>query len=105
MNRRGGGRVVTNDINKFAIEISSNSASTAMHNDRVLVLLERKLSSPRSDGMSAKVKPRLRGKVVKILERARTQIVGTLEKTRQLWFVIPNDPRISQVIYLPGFRL
>ena len=47
---------------------------------------------------------RLRGKVVKILERARTQIVGTLEKTRQLWFVIPNDPRISHVIYLPGYR-
>ena len=104
MNRRGGGRVITNDINKSAIEISSNSALTAMHNDRVLVLVERKISTQRSDEMSAKVKSRLRGKVVKILERARTQIVGTLDKTRQLWFVVPNDPRTSHVIYLPGFR-
>ena len=105
MNRRGGGRVITNDINKPAIEISSNSASTAMHNDRVQVLVEKKISTHRSNKKGIKLNSRLRGKVVKILDRARTQIVGTLDKSRQLWFVIPNDPRISHVIYLPGFHI
>jgi len=105
MNRRGGGRVITADVNKSAIEIAPNSASTAMHNDRVLVLVERKISAYRTTaGKADRFKSRLRGKVVKILERARTQIVGTLDKSRQLWFVIPNDPRISHDIYLPSFR-
>ena len=104
MNRRGGGRVITNDKIKSSIEISPNSASTAMHNDRVLVLVDRKISSYRSEVKGSRFKSRLRGKVVKILERARTQVVGTLDKSRQLWFVIPNDPRLSHDIYLPDFR-
>ena len=42
-----------------------------------------------------------RGRVVEVLERARTQVVGTLEKSRQLWYVVPSDPRITHDIYLP----
>ncbi len=104
MNRRGGGRVIVNDAKQRVIEIAPNSASTAMHNDRVLVLMEQKISSYRSSVKSDRFDTRLRGKVVKVLERARTQIVGILDKSRQLWFVIPNDPRISHDIYLPNFR-
>ena len=93
MNRRGGGRVVTTDASQHAIDISPSSAGTAMHNDRVLVLVDTARGSRRSTGPS--------GKVVEVLERARTRVVGTLEKSRQLWYVVPSDPRITHDIYLP----
>ena len=101
MNRRGGGRVLTGDASQSTIDIPPNSAGTAMHNDRVLVLVNRDLPSPRRGGRVERLAKRPRGKVVKVLERARTQVVGTLEKSRQLWFIVPNDPRISHDIYLP----
>ena len=101
MNRRGGGRVVTGDASQPTLDIPPNSAGTAMHNDRVLVLVNRELPQPRRGERRERLAKRPRGKVVKVLERARTQVVGTLEKSRQLWFVVPNDPRITHDIYLP----
>jgi|TARA_B100000678_G_scaffold263906_1_gene247038 ribonuclease R len=99
MNRRGGGRVVTTDASQPAIDISPNAAGTAMHNDRVLVLVDSTVSSVRPRGQRQSAGPR--GKVVEVLERARMQVVGTLEKSRQLWYVVPSDPRITHDIYLP----
>ena len=99
MNRRGGGRVVTTDASQPAIDISPNAAGTAMHNDRVLVLVDSAAPSARRRGQRPSAGPG--GKVVEVLERARTQVVGTLEKSRQLWYVVPSDPRITHDIYLP----
>ena len=101
MNRRGGGRVVTTDASQPAIDISPNAAGTAMHNDRVLVLVDSAAPSARRRGQRPSAGPG--GKVVEVLERARTQVVGTLEKSRQLWYVVPSDPRITHDIYLPKF--
>jgi ribonuclease R len=39
-----------------------------------------------------------------VLERARSQLVGTLERGRQFLYVIPDDPRIPQDIYVPPPR-
>ena len=99
MNRRGGGRVVTTDASQPAIDISPNAAGTAMHNDRVLVLVDSTVSPARRRGQRQAAGSG--GKVVEVLERARTQVVGTLEKSRQLWYVVPSDPRITHDIYLP----
>ena len=99
MNRRGGGRVVTTDASQPAIDISPNAAGTAMHNDRVLVLVDSTVSPARRRGQRQPAGSG--GKVVEVLERARTQVVGTLEKSRQLWYVVPSDPRITHDIYLP----
>ena len=99
MNRRGGGRVVTTDASQPAIDISPNAAGTAMHNDRVLVLVDSAAPPGRRRGQRPPAGPG--GKVVEVLERARTQVVGTLEKSRQLWYVVPSDPRITHDIYLP----
>ncbi|HIM23500.1 MAG TPA: ribonuclease R [Verrucomicrobia bacterium] len=99
MNRRGGGRVVTTDASQPAIDISPNAAGTAMHNDRVLVLVDSTVSPARRRGQRQPAGSG--GKVVEVLERARTQVVGTLEKSRELWYVVPSDPRITHDIYLP----
>ena len=93
--------MLSSDATQPTIDIPPNSAGTAMHNDRVLVLVNRDLPSPRRGGRVERLSKRPRGKVVKVLERARTQVVGTLEKSRQLWYIVPNDPRISHDIYLP----
>ena len=44
------------------------------------------------------------GRVVRVLERARTQLVGTLQRGKQFLYVIPDDPRITQDIYVPPPR-
>ena len=44
------------------------------------------------------------GRVVRVLESARTQLVGTLQRGRQFLYVIPDDPRITQDIYVPPPR-
>ena len=49
MNRMGGGRVVTTDATQPSIDISPNAARTAMHNDRVLVLVEDRPASPANE--------------------------------------------------------
>ena len=101
MNRRGGGRVVTTDATQPSIEIAPNAARTAMHNDRVLVLVDRPASPAKERGRGRRAPSGPSGRVVEVLERARTQVVGTLEKSRQLWYVVPSDPRITHDIYLP----
>ncbi len=101
MNRRGGGRVVTTDATQPSIDIAPNAARTAMHNDRVLVLVDRPASTERLQDRGRRAPSGLSGRVVEVLERARAQVVGTLEKSRQLWYVVPSDPRITHDIYLP----
>ena len=101
MNRRGGGRVVTTDATQPSIDIAPNAARTAMHNDRVLVLVDRPASTERRQDRGRRAPTGPSGQVVEVLERARTQVVGTLEKSRQLWYVVPSDPRITHDIYLP----
>ena len=102
MNRMGGGRVVTTDATQPSIDISPNAARTAMHNDRVLVLVEDRPAPPANErGRGRRAPSGPSGRVVEVLERARTQVVGTLEKSRQLWYVVPSDPRITHDIYLP----
>ena len=76
MNRRGGGRVLSSDVTQPTIDIPPNSAGTAMHNDRVLVLVIRELPKPRRIDLRERLAKRPRGKVVKVLERARTQAVS-----------------------------
>jgi ribonuclease R len=70
--------------------------ATAMHGDRVLV--RRDVFPRQVRGRSAS---EATGRVVRVLEHGRTQIVGTLQRGRQFLYVIPDDPRIPQDIYVP----
>src|SRR5690554_7166923 len=45
------------------------------------------------------------GEVVRILERANRTIVGTFELEKHFGFVIPDDKRISQDIFIPKERI
>ncbi len=62
----------------------------AMHNDRVIA----KIVKGNINGTKAE------GEIVRILERANNQVVGTFEKNRRFGFVIPDDPRILDDIFV-----
>lgn len=99
MTRQGRGFLTPDDAGLKEIEIPAHATSTAMHEDRVLVRrdLKPKGLRPRADDGGT-------GKVVRILERKRTQIVGTLRHTRDFLYVIPDDPRFPQDVYVPKPR-
>lgn len=99
MNRQGGGRLQPADPRLGAISIPPEATGTAIHGDRVLV---RREIMPWRRGAAAQPQPI--GRVVRILERARSRIVGTLQRSRQFYYVIPDDPRMPQDIYVPPPR-
>ena len=70
-----------------------------MHGDHVLVRRDVLPRIPRRQEREEAT-----GRVVRVLERARTQLVGTLQRGRQFLYVIPDDPRITQDIYVPPPR-
>src|SRR5699024_282949 len=41
------------------------------------------------------------GKVIRILERAQKQVVGTFEDNRSFGFVIPDDTKIANDVFIP----
>jgi ribonuclease R len=99
MNRAGVGFLQPDDPKLPTIRISHDATATAMHGDRVLVRRDVLPRIPRRQGGEEPT-----GRVVRVLERARTQLVGTLQRGRQFLYVIPDDPRITQDIYVPPPR-
>ena len=95
MNRQGVGFLQADDPKVPTIRVPQDATSTAMHGDHVLVRRDVRPRIPRRAGVEEPT-----GRVVRVLERAREQLVGTLQKGRQLLYVIPDDPRITQDIYV-----
>ena len=95
MNRAGVGFLQADDPKVPTIRIWPDATSTAMHGDHVLV---RRDVRPRIPQRRESEEPT--GRVVRVLERARTELVGTLQRGRQFLYVIPDDPRVTQDIYV-----
>lgn len=99
MNRAGKGFLQPDDPTLKEIVIPENATSTALHEDRVLVRQDIRAKGLRTGSTEPGT-----GVVVRILERRRTQIVGTLQQGRQFLYVIPDDPRMPQDIFVPAPR-
>jgi ribonuclease R len=100
INRQGKGFLQPDDASLKEIMIPENETSTALHGDRVLVRRNLRSRGLRPDRGAAQET----GSVIRILERKRSQIVGTLQRGRQFLYVIPDDPRMPQDIYVPEPR-
>ncbi len=74
------------------VYVKAESMLGAMHNDRVLVKVTRRML----DGKSQE------GKVIRVLERANEQIVGVYSGTNRYGFVVPEEKRICQDVFIPG---
>ncbi len=90
-NERGFGFVVPDAEDAGDIFISADSLNGAMHDDRVVARINKKVSGDK----------RSEGEVIRILKRANSMIVGTFEHSRYFGFVVPDNKRISGDIFIP----
>jgi ribonuclease R len=74
--------------------IAAENTGTAMHGDLVVARINRPAELSRAR------RPRAEGRVIRILSRKHDEIVGTLQHTRNFFYVVPDDPRLVQNIYV-----
>lgn len=72
------------------VYIGADGLNGAMHNDRVVARVHRR----QVDGQQPE------GEIIRILERANRFVVGTLERSRHFGFVVPDETRIAQDIFI-----
>ncbi|GGE36671.1 ribonuclease R [Pullulanibacillus camelliae] len=72
------------------VYVAQGDLNGAMNNDIVLVRLSEKSSGDRPEGV-----------VVRIIERGTQTVVGTYQDSRHFGFVIPDDSRIANDIFIP----
>ncbi|MBX6350742.1 MAG: ribonuclease R [Clostridia bacterium] len=87
---KGFGFVLPDRPDEEDVYVSADASGGAMHGDRVVARVER--SGP--DGR------RREGEVIRVLKRAVTKVVGTLERHRGHGFVVPDDRRLTQDVYV-----
>jgi len=85
----GYGFVIPEAEGEEDIFVSPKNLKEAMHGDRVVARVE----SIRRKGRE--------GKVIRILERAFRKVVGKFMKAKHYSYLIPEDERILQEIYIP----
>ncbi len=90
-NPKGFAFLIPDDQKQQDVFIMNEDLNGAMHNDRVIVRLYRHLEDGR----------KREGQVIRILKRANEQVVGTYEESKNFGFVIPDDKRLGQDIFIP----
>ncbi len=91
MHAKGFAFLIPEDEDAKDVYIHANDLGSAMNNDKVLVRLEK-------TGVEGN---RPEGKVIRILERSVIQVVGTFEDNRAFGFVIADDKRVPNDIFIP----
>ncbi|WP_027308953.1 ribonuclease R [Caloramator sp. ALD01] len=87
---KGYGFVIPDKEGEPDIFIPAEGINGAMHNDRVIARITR----------AAIKDKRVEGEIIRILERANKRIVGRFEKSQNFGFVVPDDKRIYQDIFI-----
>ncbi|WP_099159942.1 ribonuclease R [Virgibacillus ndiopensis] len=91
MHAKGFAFLIPDDEEQRDVYIHHSDLASAMNNDKVLVRLEKK-----SEGDN-----RPEGTVIRILERSVHTVVGTFEDNRSFGFVVADDKRIPNDIFIP----
>jgi len=86
----GNAFLIPDDPEKEDVYISSANMNGAMHNDKVFV---RPVPSNRGKSQA--------GEVAEIIERVNKEVVGNLEKYKNYGFLIPDNKRICNDIFIP----
>lgn len=77
------------------IFVPAEDTATAMHQDLVVVRIQK------DDRRRGRPDQGPKGRVIRILKRRRSTLVGTLQQTGRFFYVVPDDPRYVQNIYVP----
>ena len=89
--QKGFGFLIPDNPQIKDLYISAENINGAMHNDKVIArITSGSINTPKSEG-----------EIIRILKRANETIVGTFEKTGKYGFVIPDDRKISEDIFIP----
>ncbi|AZR72287.1 ribonuclease R [Anoxybacter fermentans] len=87
---RGYGFVIPDDPDMEDLFIGPEDLNGAMHNDRVIARINKQTRGKRKEG-----------EIIRILNRANRRIVGNFEKSRHFGFVVPDDKRITNDVFVP----
>lgn len=90
-NARGFGFVTADEGYEKDIFIPAEFTAGAMHKDKVMVKVTK----------TAGYGKRAEGQVIKIIEQGTENIVGTFEALKGFGFVVPDDKKIAQDIFIP----
>ncbi|SCH82491.1 Ribonuclease R [uncultured Clostridium sp.] len=89
--RKGFGFVESDEEFTQDLFIPAEYVNTAMHNDRVIA----EIINPATEDRRAE------GKIIKVVKREVTQVVGLFKPSRNFGFVIPDNKKFNQDIYIP----
>ncbi len=92
-NAKGFGFFIPDNREQEDVFLSAENLHGALHNDRIMIRINK------NDGRSRD------GEVVRVLERANKTIVGTFEKEQNFGFVVSDDKRINQDVFIPKDEL
>ncbi|AKA70946.1 ribonuclease R [Clostridium scatologenes] len=87
---KGFGFVITDD-DKPDIFILSSYMNGAMNGDKVVVKITREENRGK----------KCEGEIIRILERANKTVIGVYEDSRNFGFVVPEEKRIHQDVFIP----
>lgn len=89
-NKKGFGFLIPDNKDIRDLFIPAENLNGAMNNDRVIARLTTgEIGTRKSEG-----------EVIKILKRSNERVVGTFENGKGFGFVVPDDPRIYQDIFI-----
>ena len=88
--QKGFGFLIPDKEGEKDVFIPSSCMGGAMNNDKILVQIT-------WDDLNGKKRE---GEVIQVLERANTKIIGTYEDSRNFGFVVAEDTRINQDIFI-----
>lgn len=88
--KKGFGFLIAEVEGESDVFVPSSSMNGAMNNDRVVVQITREDKSGK----------KREGEVVEVIERANNTIIGIYEDSRNFGFVVPEDTRLNQDIFV-----
>ena len=94
--RKGYGFVESDEEFTQDLFIPKDDINGALHNDRVMA----EIVTPETEDKRAE------GKVIKIIKREVTRVVGLFQENKSFGFVVPDDKKFNQDIFIPkrGFN-
>ena len=89
--RKGFGFVESDEEFTQDLFIPKDDINGALHNDRVMA----EIITPATEDRRAE------GKVIKIIKREVTRVVGLFQENKSFGFVVPDDKKFNQDIFIP----
>lgn len=89
--RKGFGFVESDEEYTQDLFIPADNVNTAMHNDRVIAEIVTTATDDR----------RAEGKIIKVVKREVTEVVGLFQPSKNFGFVVPDNKKFNQDIYIP----